>query len=300
MDQRVTGKTIARLRKDMGFTQASLAKKLGISDKAISKWERGIACPDVSLWNKLSILLNTDIESLIYGHEGESNWKGCLILDKDVPSDIIVYNKPLINYLISQFLIVGITDITIVGKCENLKIPGVKTKIQQDINHRFTKNTFVIYGNNYIYGPNLTRHIKRAMSRDGITILASMRQYGKYPIEINGDRKARYTEEISKNQYFAEPYVFYGQGTKINRSMDELLDGENNAETLDRGMLCIRLDTYEKIMYLAEYVKIMEKLTSERIGCVEEIVIRRGIANYRDIKNIEDEETKQYLKKLFE
>ena len=53
MDLSKTGKTIAKLRRSAGFTQASLAEKLGISDKAVSKWERGIACPDVSLWNKL-------------------------------------------------------------------------------------------------------------------------------------------------------------------------------------------------------------------------------------------------------
>lgn len=41
MNLKLTGKTIAQLRKAAGFTQASLAEKLGISDKAISKWERG-------------------------------------------------------------------------------------------------------------------------------------------------------------------------------------------------------------------------------------------------------------------
>lgn len=38
-----TGTLIANLRKSAGFTQASLAAKLGISDKAISKWERGVS-----------------------------------------------------------------------------------------------------------------------------------------------------------------------------------------------------------------------------------------------------------------
>ena len=101
MDLSKTGKTIAKLRRSAGFTQASLAEKLGISDKAVSKWERGIACPDVSLWNKLSILLDTDIESLIYGHEIGNKWHGALILDDKVPASTMVYNKPMLHYLIS-------------------------------------------------------------------------------------------------------------------------------------------------------------------------------------------------------
>lgn len=43
MDLSSSGKTIAKLRKSAGFTQASLAERLGISDKAVSKWERGVS-----------------------------------------------------------------------------------------------------------------------------------------------------------------------------------------------------------------------------------------------------------------
>ena len=56
MDLSKTGKTIAKLRRSAGFTQASLAEKLGISDKAVSKWERGITFPDTSILNELCIL----------------------------------------------------------------------------------------------------------------------------------------------------------------------------------------------------------------------------------------------------
>ena len=43
------GKRIADLRKAQGMTQAQLAEKLGITDKAVSKWERGLSNPDVTL-----------------------------------------------------------------------------------------------------------------------------------------------------------------------------------------------------------------------------------------------------------
>ena len=49
MDQLKIGKFIAECRKQKNLTQMQLAEKLGITDKAISKWERGIAMPDSSI-----------------------------------------------------------------------------------------------------------------------------------------------------------------------------------------------------------------------------------------------------------
>ena len=46
MDQIKIGRFIAACRKDAGFTQAVLAEKLGISDRAVSKWENGKSMPD--------------------------------------------------------------------------------------------------------------------------------------------------------------------------------------------------------------------------------------------------------------
>lgn len=112
MNPSLTGKTIAKLRKQVGLTQASLAQKMGVSDKAVSKWERGLSCPDVSLWNSLSIILDTDIESLLYGDEGKNNWIGVLFLDDSVNPDTLIFDKPLIYYLLSQFLLVGINKIS--------------------------------------------------------------------------------------------------------------------------------------------------------------------------------------------
>ena len=49
MDQVKIGKFIADSRKNKSLTQAELAEKLGITDRAVSKWERGKAMPDTSL-----------------------------------------------------------------------------------------------------------------------------------------------------------------------------------------------------------------------------------------------------------
>ena len=56
-DQVKIGKFIAACRKDAGFTQAVLAEKLGISDRAVSKWENGKSMPDSGIMLELCELL---------------------------------------------------------------------------------------------------------------------------------------------------------------------------------------------------------------------------------------------------
>ena len=54
MDNVKIGQLIYRLRKEKRLTQLQLAEQLGVSDKAVSKWERGMGCPEVSLLPDLS------------------------------------------------------------------------------------------------------------------------------------------------------------------------------------------------------------------------------------------------------
>ena len=61
MDQLKIGKFIAECRKQKQLTQLQLADKLGITDKAISKWERGIAMPDASLMLDLCSILGISV-----------------------------------------------------------------------------------------------------------------------------------------------------------------------------------------------------------------------------------------------
>ena len=61
------GGFIRSLRLNSSMTQKQLAEKLGISDKAISKWERGLSCPDISLLSELADLFRVSIEDLLNG-----------------------------------------------------------------------------------------------------------------------------------------------------------------------------------------------------------------------------------------
>ena len=74
MDQIKTGMIIRQLRTEHHLTQAQLADKIHVSDKAVSKWERGSGCPDISLLTALAEVFDTDVRVLLSGeiHRKES------------------------------------------------------------------------------------------------------------------------------------------------------------------------------------------------------------------------------------
>ena len=69
MNQEKIGKFIANLRKEKNMTQQELAKKLGVTDRAISKWENGRGLPDYSLLQDLCDTLSISINELFSGEK---------------------------------------------------------------------------------------------------------------------------------------------------------------------------------------------------------------------------------------
>ena len=67
MNQCVTGAVIRELREKARMTQAELAQRLYVSDKAVSKWENGKGCPDISLWEPLAKVFGVSIHELLSG-----------------------------------------------------------------------------------------------------------------------------------------------------------------------------------------------------------------------------------------
>ncbi len=63
------GTYIASKRKALGMTQLELAKQLGMSDKSVSKWERGVCLPDVSVYIQLCEILGISINEFIAGED---------------------------------------------------------------------------------------------------------------------------------------------------------------------------------------------------------------------------------------
>ena len=69
MNQIKIGRFIAECRKKANLTQMQLAEKLGITDKAISKWERGVAMPDTSIMLNLCDILGISVNELLNGEK---------------------------------------------------------------------------------------------------------------------------------------------------------------------------------------------------------------------------------------
>lgn len=73
MDCRKTGSLIRSLRNEKKMTQLKLAELLNVSDRAVSKWERGEGCPDITLIVRLASVLGVSTESIL---DGTLNEKG--------------------------------------------------------------------------------------------------------------------------------------------------------------------------------------------------------------------------------
>ena len=69
MDLVKIGKYIASKRKSLGMTQKQLAEKLGMSDKSVSKWERGVCLPDVSVYKELCSILGISLNEFLAGED---------------------------------------------------------------------------------------------------------------------------------------------------------------------------------------------------------------------------------------
>ena len=63
--KKTLGAMIAELRKQHGMTQLELAEKMGVTDKAVSKWERDLSCPDVSSLPRLAEVFGISVDELM-------------------------------------------------------------------------------------------------------------------------------------------------------------------------------------------------------------------------------------------
>ena len=63
--KKTLGTMIAELRKQHGMTQLELAEKMGVTDKAVSKWERDLSCPDINSLPNLAEILGVSVEDLM-------------------------------------------------------------------------------------------------------------------------------------------------------------------------------------------------------------------------------------------
>ena len=122
MDTYVTGITIKNLREKKGFTQTDLADILGVSSKAISKWETAKGLPDISLIEPLANALSVSVMELMTGNT---------VINKNISSNILrskFYVCPVCNNIIRT---VGDAVIS----CCGITLPPLEAE-ETDNNHR--------------------------------------------------------------------------------------------------------------------------------------------------------------------
>lgn len=126
MNNEKTGKFIATLRKENQMTQKELADKMHITDKAVSKWERGLSYPDITLLSTLADVLGVSTSELLKGEKSEVSQEvettvdnALIYAEKAVKSTMLSFHNILtISFLLSSLLGIitcSICDFAITG-----------------------------------------------------------------------------------------------------------------------------------------------------------------------------------------
>ena len=274
------GNLIAQLRREAGFTQKTLAEALHITDKAVSKWERGLSLPDVSLLPKLSLLLGADMTLLLskdnqHPHEG---WKGLIDL-RGVNVDLrqTVFDKPMVYFFLSHFLLSNVREICFLCSKENQEY--LESELFKDLGFTFlfdlqedsTHNLMILNRPCFLFGSDLTHQFQGAMlSRSVITLV---------PVNIT------------------PPFLFCpAEYVTIYKKNPNYLYEIAIPRTLGRGMVCLDLNDIDNLVEAAIFVRMYQKSSGLLISSLEEIAFRKGIISKE--KFIKLSSSKQYNQQL--
>ena len=124
MDSYITGTTVKNLREKKGITQAELAEILGVSSKAVSKWETAKGLPDITLIEPLAKALSVSVLELMSGNA---------VVNKNISSNILrskFYVCPMCGNVIHT------TGDTLISCC-GITLPPLEAE-ETDENHRIT------------------------------------------------------------------------------------------------------------------------------------------------------------------
>lgn len=261
-----TGKTIQHLRKKAGFTQKDLAKALNITDKAVSKWERGICLPDTALLPKLSLLLDMDLNFLVSASLEENDWVGFIsIWDCDLSQRI--YDKPLVYYILSHYLLLGIKDIYVLTDKRNQAYLDSSQYKQFGFHFYFTspkdKNVMFIRHPWFLFGSDLTQLFQGAM--------------------LSG-RTIRLKPENQEAVFY---FIPKGKSALLEKISG--LDRRCSVRTLGRGMIAFDMGDFDKTIDVALFIRTYQTNSGMLIGCLEEIAYRQGILTEEELIKLEDQ-----------
>ena len=148
MDTYVTGATIKTLREKKGLTQAELADILGVSSKAVSKWETAKGLPDISLIEALANTLSVSVMELMTGDT---------VINKNISSNILrskFYVCPICNNIIKTVgdAVISCCGITLptldaeeINENHRITIEKIEDEYFISVNHDMTKEHFISF-----------------------------------------------------------------------------------------------------------------------------------------------------------
>ena len=240
MDLIKTGKIISEARKNKNMTQKELANKLHKSDKAISKWERGLGCPDISFLIPLTKMLDISLYELLSGEKEE--------VEETLKKTINYSNKELKRKKkeYKKKLLIIVILISIVS-----------------ILFGYRLFHFICYNSNFINNEQYQELIKGYVVKDvieidstklidseyieykGIKIKNIFEGYERieendYVRYINGEQKSYITigKTMRYIDYFEEEMVVFGfddfrMDSLINSNFDKIINFKNDLELFD-------------------------------------------------------------------
>lgn len=320
-NQNRIGNTIKLLRKQAGYTQKDLADRIGISDKAVSKWERGLGLPEIGYLRKLSILLDTDTDSLLTGGvQHDVKWQGILVLEHNshgINAGTIVHDKPLINILLSYFILVGIQEIIIVcpekdkafisstigdGSRWGLAVTCIGEEWENRSLDPYISANYVmmLYEPCLLYGVDQTRFFQRAMThKNRLTTLILPQKRNRNGLSIHVDPNMRIinsnTAEPIRKQYDYSilPFLFF-PSSMLKTIMDwdhprdymanSILHDEVYVEMMDRGFVAIEMDDWNDLQDASSFLRIVQDKCGMNVYCAEEVAWRRGFISIEQLE----------------
>ena len=175
MNEHSIGKTIASLRKSKGWTQAELAEKLNVSDKAVSKWESENGLPEISQFPALASLFDVSIDYLMTGEikdtisldDMDSNKRMFYLIKKDDVKNYIKYDYPSKTYF-DDF---NSNNSAIVSIIENKSTKIFNACVRSGIRLKPGYNCYTLVGAIYAHIDTL---IKMALDSDCIEFLKAI------------------------------------------------------------------------------------------------------------------------------
>ena len=112
MENKNIGSIISTLRKEKNMTQSELANKMNVTDKAVSKWERNISCPDINSIPKLAEILDVSVEELLNakGKNNNTNIIGLVLICVALAMGVCIIVTSILNSIEvkNAFILLGI------------------------------------------------------------------------------------------------------------------------------------------------------------------------------------------------